>query len=182
VHVDGVFAGDNILDGAAADLAGGLVCLGGVRHGDGIDGISICRVSVVAGVQTGNARLRRIWWCVRPLEPRVSIRLVSIRLANTGVADHNSRDDGRVWLACRVHPPIINQSVRSPTPPHFRYTILLRHTHLFYAPCERPLVDYAPRHSAELAHIPPADSAQGSKDTPHQRDQQCLLPALNSLP
>lgn len=52
MHVDGVFAGDNVLDGAAADLAGGLVGLGGVRHGDGIDGISICRVSVVAGVQT----------------------------------------------------------------------------------------------------------------------------------
>ena len=58
MHVDGVFAGDNILDGAAADLAGGLVGLGGVRHGDGIDGISICRVSVVAGVQTEAAKVR----------------------------------------------------------------------------------------------------------------------------
>jgi hypothetical protein len=42
--VDGVLAGDDILDGAATlgtGLAGGgLVGLGGVRHGDGVDGIS----------------------------------------------------------------------------------------------------------------------------------------------
>jgi hypothetical protein len=68
---------------------------------------------------------------------------------------------------------IISLNLNSPQPP-------LPIPPDLHAPpfCSSPLVDYAPRHSTEFAHIPPAD-----KDTPHhQRSQQCLLPTLNSLP
>jgi hypothetical protein len=133
VHVDGVFAGDDILDGAAADFARGLVGLGGVRHGDGIDGISICRVSVVAGVQTGIVKVRRQNLEVASVRAKSLYQLDQIRLAQAGVGDnavHVTVTAARFQVDLTS---IINQSLPLP-PPHSRYTILLRHTHPFYAP------------------------------------------------
>lgn len=52
MHVDGVLAGNDILESAATLLGlagGGLVGLAGLRHGDGVRGCIGCRLSMVAG-------------------------------------------------------------------------------------------------------------------------------------